>query len=79
MASSPLSPVRRRRRRRLLLSGVIVAVVAGAMEFTGRVLQKILRTVGFGWFDRTLGMAFGFGRGCMLSLVALMANRNYAG
>ena len=62
---------------RIIAFILIVAVVAGAMEFMGRVLQKILRTVGFGWFDRTLGMAFGFARGCMLSLVALMATTTF--
>lgn len=63
---------------RIIAFILIVAIVSVGLEFVGVVLQKILRTVGLGWFDRTLGMAFGFARGCMLGLVALMATTTFA-
>lgn len=63
---------------RIIAFILIVAVVSIGLEFAGVVLQRILRTVGLGWFDRTLGMAFGFARGCMLGLVALMATTIFA-
>jgi membrane protein required for colicin V production len=50
---------------------VVVAVVV-ALEFTGRLIQRLLRTVGLGWFDRLLGAAFGFARGCMIGIAVLM-------
>jgi membrane protein required for colicin V production len=57
---------------------VIVVIVAAGMELAGVALQKILRSVGLGWFDRTLGMAFGFARGCLLGLIALLATTTFA-
>jgi membrane protein required for colicin V production len=63
---------------RIIAFILIVAIVAIGMGFVGRVLQKILSTVGLGWFDRTLGMTFGFARGCLLGLVALMATTTFA-
>jgi membrane protein required for colicin V production len=52
---------------------VLVALVTVAMQFAGWALQKALRKVGLGGFDRVLGVAFGFARGCILSLGVLMA------
>ena len=37
-----------------------------------RLLQRLLRTVGLGFFDRVLGMAFGFARGCLIAIAVLM-------
>jgi membrane protein required for colicin V production len=57
---------------------LIVVVVAVAFEFAGLLLQKILRSVGLGWFDRLLGMAFGFARGCLIGIALLMATTTFA-
>ena len=54
-----------------LLTVVIVVVV---FEIGGRVLQKKLRAIGLGTFDRILGVAFGFARGCMAGIALLMAS-----
>ena len=35
--------------------------------------QYMARTVGLGWFDRTLGAAFGFARACLMGIALLMA------
>lgn len=58
---------------RIIAFLVIVVAVAMTMEWIGRVVHRFLRTVGLGWFDRLLGMAFGLARGCILGLGALMA------
>jgi membrane protein required for colicin V production len=52
---------------------MIVAVVVVVFEVAGRVLQKKLRTIGLGWFDRILGAAFGFARACLIAIALLMA------
>ena len=52
---------------------MLVVVVVVLFEIAGRVLQKKLRTVGLGWFDRTLGAAFGFARACLIGIALLMA------
>jgi membrane protein required for colicin V production len=57
---------------------VIVVVVAALLELAGRFLQKLLRHVGLGWFDRTLGAAFGFARGCIVGIAVLMAVTTFA-
>ena len=57
---------------------VIVIIVAAVLDLAGRFLQKILRHVGLGWFDRTLGAAFGFARGCIIGIAVLMAVTTFA-
>jgi len=57
---------------------LIVVVVAALLELAGRFLQKLLRHVGLGWFDRTLGAAFGFARGCIVGIAVLMAVTTFA-
>ena len=57
---------------------MIVVVVAAILELAGRFLQKLLRHVGLGWFDRTLGAAFGFARGCIVGIAVLMAVTTFA-
>jgi membrane protein required for colicin V production len=52
---------------------MIVAVVVVVFEVAGRILQKKLRTIGLGWFDRILGAAFGFARACLIAIALLMA------
>jgi membrane protein required for colicin V production len=51
---------------------VIVLVVATLVDQGGRLLQRLLRTVGLGFFDRLLGAAFGFARGCLIAIAVLM-------
>ncbi len=51
----------------------IVLVVSLLMQLAGWALQKMLRMAGLGGFDRLLGAAFGFARGCILGLAILMA------
>jgi len=52
---------------------VVVALVTIAMQIAGWALQKMLRKVGLGGFDRVLGTAFGFARGCLVGLGIVMA------
>ena len=47
-------------------------VIAVLLDQAGALLQRFLRTVGLGIFDRVLGMAFGFARGCLIAIAALM-------
>ena len=56
----------------------IVVLVAAALELAGRFLQKFLRHMGLGWFDRTLGAAFGLARGCIIGIAVLMAVTTFA-
>jgi membrane protein required for colicin V production len=56
---------------------LIVIVVVIGLDFAARVLQKVLRTVGLGWFDRLLGAAFGFARGCMIGIAVLMLTTTF--
>ena len=51
----------------------IVFIVSTGMQIAAWGLQKLLRTVGLGGFDRVLGAAFGFARGCIFGLAILMA------
>ena len=57
---------------------IIVVIVAAILELAGRFLQKLLRHVGLGWFDRTLGAAFGFARGCIVGIAVLLAVTTFA-
>lgn len=52
---------------------VVAALVMTAMQIAGWALQRVLRKVGMGGFDRVLGAGFGFARGCLLGLGLLMA------
>ena len=56
----------------------IVMVVGVLFELAGKFLQRFLRHVGLGWFDRTLGAAFGFARGCIISIAVLMVVTTFA-
>src|SRR5437764_10110424 len=57
---------------RMLAFVLIVVAVAIVVDQAGRLLQRVLRTVGLGLFDRVLGMAFGFARGCLIAMAVLM-------
>ncbi|HEX9202230.1 MAG TPA: CvpA family protein [Acidobacteriaceae bacterium] len=56
---------------------VVIAVSVG-LEIVGWLFQKALRHVGLGPFDRLLGVAFGFARGCMVGIALLMATTTFA-
>lgn len=53
-----------------LLIALCVMLVAGLI---GSLLRKAIRGVGLGGFDRLLGAIFGFIRGCVLVMVAMIA------
>ena len=57
---------------RMIAFVLIVIVVAMVVDQAGRLLQRLLRTVGLGFFDRLLGTAFGFARGCLIAIAILM-------
>ena len=57
---------------RIIAFILILLAVAFLLDFAGGLLQRLLRTVGLGVFDRVLGMAFGFARGCLIAIAALM-------
>ncbi len=57
---------------RIIAFVLIVIVLSVLLDLAGRLIQKLLRTVGLGWFDRLLGLAFGFARGCLVALAILM-------
>jgi len=63
---------------RIVAFALIIIVVAIVVDQAGRLLQQFLRTVGLGLFDRLLGMAFGFARGCLLAIAALMVTTTVA-
>jgi len=52
---------------------MIMVFMVAVFEIAGRVLQKQLRTIGLGTFDRILGAAFGFARACLIGIAMLMA------
>lgn len=52
---------------------LVVMAVAVGLEMVGWTFQKVLRQVGLGPFDRILGVAFGFARGCLIGIAVLMA------
>lgn len=53
-----------------LLILIAVAVVATLL---GKSLHSTAHAIGLGFFDRLLGAAFGFTRGCLIGVVVLMA------
>jgi membrane protein required for colicin V production len=57
---------------------VIIVIVVVVFEIAGRFLQKTLRTIGLGTFDRILGAAFGFARGCLIGIALLIAAAAFA-
>ena len=57
---------------------LIAIAVAVAFEILGRGIQRSLRMVGLGWFDRILGSVFGFARGCLICIALLMVACNIA-
>jgi membrane protein required for colicin V production len=63
---------------RILAFVLIVLVVAAVVDAAGWLLQRFLRTVGLGFFDRVLGMAFGFARGCLIAIAVLMLTSTVA-
>lgn len=63
---------------RLLAFLVIVMAVVVAFEFLGLMLRKSLRAIGMSPFDRVLGAAFGFARGCLIGIALLMAAAAFA-
>ncbi len=51
-------------------------IVVGVMllcSLLGKVLNRTAHAIGLGFFDRLLGAAFGFFRGCLLAVAILMA------
>jgi membrane protein required for colicin V production len=57
---------------------LIVVAVAAGFELLGRVVQKILRTIGLTFLDRTLGLGFGFARGCLMGIGLLLITTSFA-
>jgi membrane protein required for colicin V production len=57
---------------RIIAFLLVATVVALGFEFVGRGMQKSLRLVGLGIFDRVLGAVFGFARGCLICIALLM-------
>jgi uncharacterized membrane protein required for colicin V production len=41
-------------------------------------VQKTLRAAGLSFLDRTLGVAFGFARGCLIAIALLLVTTNFA-
>jgi membrane protein required for colicin V production len=51
-------------------------IVVGVMvlsTLTGKALNRTAHAIGLGFFDRLLGAAFGFARGCLFGVAILMA------
>jgi membrane protein required for colicin V production len=63
---------------RIIAFLLIVAAVAAVVELLGRLVQKALRVIGLTMLDRTLGMAFGFARGCLMGIGLLMITTTFA-
>lgn len=63
---------------RIIAFLLIVIVVALVVNGAGGLLQRLLRTVGLGFFDRLLGMLFGFARGCLVAIAILMFTTTFA-
>jgi membrane protein required for colicin V production len=62
-----------------IVAFILIAIgVALAFEVIGRGVQRSLRMVGLGWFDRALGSVFGFARGCLICIALLMVVCNIA-
>jgi membrane protein required for colicin V production len=51
---------------------VILALVLVLFSFVARALSKTIQAIGLGFVDRLLGAAFGFARGLLLGIVAMM-------
>jgi membrane protein required for colicin V production len=51
------------------LIALVVMVVAGLI---GMVIKKVIHGVGLGWFDRLLGLIFGFLRGALLVTLCIV-------
>jgi membrane protein required for colicin V production len=49
---------------------LVVMVLAGAV---GKILSRVVKSVGLSWFDRVLGAAFGFVRGIVVGVVLVLA------
>lgn len=58
--------------RQLLAAIVVFVVVLIVFGLTGLLLARLLRAVGLGALDRTLGGLFGFVRGAIIVLVAVV-------
>jgi membrane protein required for colicin V production len=52
---------------------LIVIVVMVLCTLLGKLLNRTVHAVGLGFFDRLLGAAFGFVRGCLFGVAILMA------
>ena len=63
---------------RIIAFLLIVILVAVVVDGAGGLLQRLLRTVGLGFFDRILGMLFGFARGCLVAIAVLMFTTTFA-
>lgn len=53
-----------------LAIALAVMIVAGLI---GRVVRWSVHSIGLGWVDRIIGAAFGFGKGCVLVTLGMMA------
>jgi membrane protein required for colicin V production len=63
---------------RILAFLLVAAVVAAGFDLVGRGLQRSLRAVGLSAFDRILGGALGFARGCLIGIGLLVAVATFA-
>jgi membrane protein required for colicin V production len=62
-----------------IVAFLLIAVVAGmGFEMAGWGVQKTLRAAGLSFLDRTLGVAFGFARGCLIAIALLLVTTNFA-
>ena len=52
---------------------LILSLVVVAFHIAAAILQRTIRAVGLGFVDRLLGALFGFFRGCILGVAAMMA------
>lgn len=52
---------------------LILIAVAIVATLLGKALHRTAHAIGLGFFDRLLGAAFGFARGCLIGVVILMA------
>lgn len=52
---------------------LILAIVAVIATLAGKALYSTAHAIGLGFFDRLLGAAFGFVRGCLIGVVILVA------
>jgi membrane protein required for colicin V production len=52
---------------------VIVVVVMVLCGLAGKILAKLVRTIGLGFLDRLLGAGFGLARGFLLGVAVMMA------